>query len=303
MLCFIQIAENIRAPVHLCESFIFSHVLSVHVVYLYRSVCRCRRGWSRWCHSSKIVSLPLSMIVISSPRGSHRVVHWLRVDNRSRRTYVPVLFYLASQPTASIYVCASVGMLEENKRGENVKKRSLLLQMFYASHIMTRCHISPPSGYLLSHLQRVCMPISAVPTAKPAKPGALAPKDKPLKLEWQVEHFETTHTPFLTLLLLLFLAGFIFITLSFFIYCDALLLLWPLLSRLWLFFMKHGVSTCDILSNWGVGFVCFFSYHIHNSQLIFCPTCAIFFLIIQNNRKTWILIKALEVSQSSFALQ
>lgn len=88
------------------------------------------QGWSRGCHSSKIVSLPLSMIVISSPRGSHRVVHWLRVDNWSRRTYVPVLFYLASQPTASIYVCASVGMLEENKRGENVKRGAYCCECF-----------------------------------------------------------------------------------------------------------------------------------------------------------------------------
>lgn len=97
----------------------------------------------------------------------------------------PPLFYLPLQPTAPMFVsvCESVCVRSdwrEQSRGEN-KRKSLLLWMFYAPHIMTVVMSLPASGYLLSHLQQLCTLISAVPLAKPAKPGALADTDKPPK--------------------------------------------------------------------------------------------------------------------------
>lgn len=171
------------------------------------NVCQCKRAAQRerkkrksrswWKRSSKIFSLHMSMIVISSLSGSHHVAHWLGEDNWQRRTYISLFYsihFLSPLHLQCLCLCACcVCVFEENKTGGEHKKKSLLLQMFYELHIMTRYHIFCPI------FSECAQQISAIPTAKPTKPGALAPKDKPLKLEWQVEHFEATRkqTPLL----------------------------------------------------------------------------------------------------------
>lgn len=52
--------------------------------------------------------------------------------------------------------------------------------MFYALEIMT--YLTPLAD-TCCHVFRGCAQKPAIPAAKEAKPGALAPKDKPLKLD------------------------------------------------------------------------------------------------------------------------
>ena len=164
----------------------------------------------------------MSTTVISSLSGNHRVVHWLDGDNWPRRTYTSQFYSISPySPLLPICACVRVGFAcsETTKQRQTWKEKLMAANVLCIAHNDTVSYLSPQVDTCCHIFSECACRYLPYPQQSQLNQVPLLPKINPLKLEWQVEHFEATqthtHTHKHTNALTVPLSVFFFLTFSF----------------------------------------------------------------------------------------